>query len=394
MLLPFLSLPYMLRIIGASYYGSYSYVYALIQYMLLITSYGFLYSATKQVSQNRDNPESIHKIYSSVTIAKCILLIVCVLIFFLLGPFLLHNSDEKKMLMWGLGIVIGDILMPTYLYQGLERMRYLTIIDLIPKLLFTVLIFIIVKEPKDYKNIIILNSAGYICAGIFSTLIARYTLKSRFRIITIFDIKYQLKEGFAIFGSTIGINLYRNSNIVLLGWFCSDTVVGIYAGADKIVKAVQSIVSPLTQALFPHVSYLFRNIGSTEKIKYILKISLKSLILLIPVTLILYIFAPIISGIILGENFVKSIELIKIMSIVIIIGGLNYILGIIGLINLNYGKFFMLYVLLSGIISIIFSIMFIREHTYYATSISMVIAEAILLICCLSKIMSMKNAIH
>lgn len=383
MLLPFISLPYMIRVIGASNYGSYSYVYALELYFLLITSYGFLFTATKQVSENRDNPEELHRIYTSVTIAKSILFIGGLIFFLALSPILIRTHDEMVMFLWGLGIVIGDIFMPTYLYQGLEKMRYLTFIDIIPKLVFTLLIFVVIKTPTDYKYIIILNSSGFILAGILSTILARKYLNSRFCQVNKGKVIYQFRDGFSVFGSSVGMNFYRNSNVVILGLFCPDIVVGIYSGAEKIIKALQSVVSPITQALFPHMAYKFKTLSELDKIKAIRELSKKMCYLLIPLSILTFIFAPLLSKIILGWEFDESIPLIRIMSIVILFGGLNYVYGIIGMVNMNKGKQFLYYVLIAGIISVLFCSLFAYTLTFYAAAISMILAEGILMISCI-----------
>ncbi len=382
MFLPFISLPYMLRIIGPANYGIYSYVFTIIQYLILITSYGFMFSATKQVSQNRDDNISLNNIFTSVFFSRGLLLIGALIVFSLLAPLLLDTPEKLKMFWWGTGMVIGEILMPTYLYQGLEKMRFLAIVNIIPKVIFTILIFIVIKQPQDYQYIIILNSLGYIIAGICSMSIAYRQFGVKISRPRIEHIKFQLKEGFSIFASTMGMNLYRNSNIVILGLLCNDSVVGIYAAAEKIIKALQSVTLPLIQALFPHMSLHLKDKPLKEAAATILKISAKIFYILILFSGIAYLFAPLMSDIILGKGFQAAVPLIRIMTLVVLFGGINYTLGIIGLINLNKSKQFFHYVVISGITSILILMIFAKSHTYYAASWAMVIAELISCLLC------------
>lgn len=386
MLLPFISLPYMLRIIGPTNYGIYSYVFSIIQYLILITSYGFMFSATKQISQKRGSIDDINKIFNSVFFARSLLFIIGLILFLCLSPWLLETSEKFKIFLWGTGMVIGEIMMPTYLYQGMEKMRFLTIVNIIPKLIFTVLIFVVIKKAEDYQYIIILNSLGYIIAGICSMLIAYCKFRVRISAPQINHIKYQLKEGWPIFASTIGINLYRNSNILILGLMCNDSVVGIYAAAEKIIKALQSVTSPLTQALFPHMAFHLKDKTIDESAMTILKISKQLFFVLAIFASVAYILAPLLTDVILGKEFYNATPLIRIMTLVVLFGGVNYIMGVVGLINLNQSKLFFYYVLLSGVMSAIFLLCFVNTWAYYAASWSMVIAEAMLLICCFWKL--------
>lgn len=390
MLLPFISLPYMVRIIGVANYGTYTYVYTIIQYLLLITSYGFIFSATKQISICRNDKKQISRIFTSVIICKLLLLCCALLISIVFLPFIFHSNEEIVMFWYGCGMLIGDILMPTYVYQGVEKMRYLTIIDIIPKIIFTVLIFVFIKKASDYEYVIIFNSLGSLIGGTLSIIIAYFKLNIRLVHIKFDNIIYQLKAGAAIFFSTLGINCYRNANVLILGLFCSDSAVGIYAGAEKIIKAIQSIVTPISQALFPHVSQQFSRMTSNRRRQYLFKLTFKIFWVLLFLTICTIIFAPVGCNLILGRAFVKAIPLIRIMSLVILFGGINYVLGIIGMMNHNRSNQFLKAVLIAGIISVVAMICFVQKYSYYSAAVAMVLAELILFLECITYIASNK----
>lgn len=70
------------------------------------------------------------------------------------------------------------------------------------------------------------------------------------------------------------------------------------------------------------------------------------------------------------------------MSLVIVVGGLNYVLGIVGLINLNKQSLFFRNVIISGVIGILVMLFLVHSLTFYAGAISMVLSELILFILC------------
>lgn len=394
--LPLITLPYILRTVGMKNYGIYSYVYVLIQYLLLLNAYGFNYSATKQIAQNRDNFSYINKVYNSVIFCRFLLLFFGVAVFFLVSPFILKSREYYIMFIMGLGVIIGDIFSSVWLFQGLEKMRFITFVNLISKLTFTVLIFIIIRTKDDFIYIILLNSLGFIITGLLSYFIAFRKFKIRLALPNWSDISFQLKDGAALFGSTIGINLYRNANIFILNFFVSEAGVGLYATAEKIIKALQMVTVPITQALFPHLGHKFRMKPIKENVKSLFVISKWFGIFLLFLSIATFIFAPILVRILSGQEHIEAIQLVRIMSGIILLGGLNYLFGMVGLVNLNKQKSFFLGVMISGVISILFLILLVPTLGIISAGWSMLLSEILLIVFCmttLQKLMSKKEVL-
>lgn len=378
-LMPLITLPYILRVVGAANYGIYSYVYVLIQYLLLINSYGFNYSATKQIAQNRDNIVEINRIYNSVTIARLLLLIAGVVFFLILSPILLNSSTQKLMFLMGIGIVLGDTFNPIWLYQGMEKMRYMTIVNLISKVFFTFMIFVLIDSADDFKYIILYNSLGFLVAGILSTLIAVKQFGISLMIPRWTEIVFQFKEGAALFGSTIGINLYNNANIFILKFFVDDSMLGIYSAAEKIINGLRMIISPFAYALFPHLGKEFHQQSLIQNLKQLKRVSFPYLGILIVTAFFGFFFSDFLVGLICGKEFYDAVPIVMILSIVVIVGGMNNLLGFVGLVNLNYQQYFFRYVLISGLISIIFLLISVKFYGIYSAAWAMAISETVLL---------------
>jgi PST family polysaccharide transporter len=300
-------------------------------------------------------------------------------------------KNEKLCYFFSLGIIFGDIFIPVWFFQGMEKMRFLTIINLVSKGLFTVMVFFVIRKPEDYPLILMLNSLGYISAALISMIIIRYSFKVRLLFPGKRDIIFQLSNGWHIFLSTISMNLYRNGNIFILGLMASEYAVGIYASAEKLIKAVQSLVSPVSEALFPFISRKF--VGQDKKsnmanLVSIVKIYFVGLILLTALTFLLSNLAV---KLIYGNKFLDSVVPMRILSLIILFGGMNYLLGIIGLLNLGQKKAFTNYVMISGIISLLITLMTAKKFSYTGASYGMVVGELVLFSLCVNKIRSLKK---
>ena len=382
-LLPLITLPYLMRTVGKANYGIYSYVYMILQYVIIFATYGFNFSATKQISQCRDDKEKVNEIYNAVIASKLIIGVILSALILLLSGFILRDEQAPLMFVLGLGMVIGDILTPLWLFQGMEKMGYMTFVNASSKILFTVLVFIVIKKADDYYLLILLNSAGYLLAGIISLVLVSRQFGIHLRIVSFNEVRFQIKAGSAVFGSTFGMYLYRNANIIILKQFAPNEVVGIYSAAEKVIKGFQSIVSPAAQALFPHLSRRFKDKPDSENISLLKKVSVPFAAILAVLSGAVFVFAPLISDLLCGVEFRECIPLIRIMTLVIFFGEINYLTGILGLINMNRQKQFFYSVLITGVFSVLFMLVFAGRYGASAAAMSMSLSELLLTVLCL-----------
>ena len=382
-LLPLITLPYILRTVGQANYGIYSYVYTVLQYIIIIATYGFNFSATKQISQCRDDVKKVNAIYNAVIISKFLIALALSVLVMVLSRFILKDDVAPLMFLLGLGMVLGDVITPLWLFQGMERMKYMTIVNASSKILFTILVFVVIRSSEDFFLLILLNSAGYILAGVLSIILSARQFKMKLGLASVHDIAYQLKEGSAVFGSTFGMFLYRNANILILKQLAPNEIVGIYSAAEKVIKGFQSIVTPAAQALFPHLSQRFKGKTDVENMSMLKRISVPFAVVLAALSGAVFVFAPFISDLLCGVDFRDCVPLIRIMTLVIFFGEINYLIGILGLINMNRQNQFFYSVLVTGVFSVLFIITFASRYGATAAAMSMSFSEMLLTVLCL-----------
>lgn len=388
-ILPLITLPYLMKTVGKANYGIYSYVYTVIGYVIMFATYGFNYTATKQISQCRDDHSKVNAIFNSVIASKFLIGILLSLIIILAQRFVFKDDLAPLMFLFGLGMVFGDVITPVWLFQGMEQMKYVTIVNATSKILFTLLVFIVIRNSDDYYLLIGLNSTGYLLAGILSMILARRQFGMKLGLTSLREIKYQFKEGGSVFGSTLGMYLYRNANVLILKQFASNDIVGIYSAAEKVIKGFQSLVSPAAQALFPHFSLKFKSNSDRENLHTLKRVAVPFAVVVLVISIGVYVCAPVISDILCGgKEFRDCVPLIRIMTLVILFGEINYLIGIVGLINLNRQKQFFRSVVLTGLFSVAFILIFAGKYGAYAAAASMSLSEMMLTVLCLVSLMS------
>ena len=252
-ILPLITLPYLVRVLGPEKFGLIAFAQAFVQYFNILTDYGFNLSATREISIHRENKKKISEIFSSVIIIKFALLILS----FVIMTVIVFSFEKfkKDWLVYYLtfGIVVGQMLFPVWLFQGMEKMKYITFLNILAKLIFTVAIFVFVRKVSDYLYVPLINSLGFVMIGIFALWITFREFKIYLKLPSIAEIKDIFRKSWYIFLSNLSGNIYGQGTTFILGLVSSNFIVGYYSAAEKLVKAIASLSQPVAQSLYPYI---------------------------------------------------------------------------------------------------------------------------------------------
>jgi len=374
-ILPLITIPYVVRVIGPDRFGLVSFAQAFVTYFLLVVNYGFDLSATREISSNRDDKNALIRIYSNVLFTKAFLFTLCTFVFMI--SILLIPKFRENILVFVVSylIVAGYVLFPTWLFQGLEKLYITSIFNFIVKLLFTMGIFIFVRERSDFYLVPLLMSSGQIFAGSLALLYSLKLLGWKIYLPRLGNIFQELKTGFSVFISLVFINFYTVSNTFILGFFAPNEKVGYFASGSKLVLVFQTLIlAPLAQSLYPHVGKILRN-DLNKGIEYIKKFSVVITMITFPASIFLFAFAPIIVKVFLGEQYLPSINVVRILSFFPFIIGLSNLFGIQTTLNLKMDKDFFRVIVGGSIINLVLNILLDGKLAEVGSSISWLITE-------------------
>ena len=272
-ILPLITLPYLVRVLGVEYFGLLAFATAMIAYFNIITDYGFNLTATREISIHRDNKEKVIEIFSAVMTIKVILMFLSFILLFILVFSFQKFSKDWLVYFLTFGTVIGQVLFPVWFFQGMEKMKYITYLNILAKSIFTVAIFIFVQEESDFYIVPLLTSIGFIIAGIWSLVLIKKEFKVSFKFQSIYKIKSYLFDGWHVFISRFYVSLYTTTNVLLLGLFTNNTSVGYYSIAEKIVVAIGGLFEPANQTIYPYLARKHKE-NFTQFVKFIKKIAI------------------------------------------------------------------------------------------------------------------------
>jgi len=373
-ILPLITLPYIFRVLGPAKFGIISFFQALNNYFVLVSDYGFNLTATKDVSLNRNNKRELSRIFTDVTFCRVTLALLTFIVMLLIVNLIDKFRDEQLIAFLFYGSVVGQVLFPQFVFQGMERMKYITIINVAPKLFFAASIFIFVKNESHYYMVPMFTSLGFCLSGMIALIIVIRYFGIKLKVPSLSGILYQLKHGWQVFQSLVSISFYSTISVLILGFFASSDIVGYYSAANRLISAAKRIIGPITQTLFPFVSKKMSE--SKEMGINVVRISVKILWpLSFLVSLFLFIFAPLIISLLYSTDSSEIIVVFRILAWTPFVISLSAIFGLQMMIPLGMKKAYSQTYLLAAILGLVLFFVLTPIYLHVGTAIAVLIVE-------------------
>lgn len=311
---PLLTIPYLSHVLGPSKIGLVAFAQSFVAYFLMATEYGFNLTATRSIAVNRDDPDAVSRTFNSVMAAKALL---CGLSFaamvVIVGLVPKFRADWVLYLVSFLA-VIGNLLFPIWLYQGLQVLQHVAARDLGAKFLSLIAIFVFIHHESDYILTAGIQSGALAVAGLIGLVMVPRLTKVRFQFPAWSEIVARLREGAPMFISMAAMTLYSSTNVFILGLVSTSAEVGYYSSASRLTIALRMLVGPVVGALYPHISHMASK-SQGDVIRFLRRYSLLLSAPFFLMGVAILIGAPLIElPILLGPKFAPSTQLLRIMA--------------------------------------------------------------------------------
>ena len=310
---PLITMPYLARVIGVDGFGKIAFAAAIMVWIQTIADWGFNLTATRDVAQNRENPDKVSEIFSNVLWARCLLMFLSLGVLLLLIGFVPKFREEWDVILVTFLMIPGHILFPDWFFQAVERMKYITILNVLMKFIFTVAVFLFIKQPEDYILQPLFTSLGFVVSGIIALYYILGKWGIRLRKPNWKASIQTIKASTDVFINHLMPNLYNSFSTMLLGFWGGGSAVGLLEGGNKFVHIGTQLQTTINRAFYP---FLSRKI---EKHDVYIKLNLGISILM---CLFLYFGAPLLVKYLLSPEFSESIIVIRIRSISMIFSAL------------------------------------------------------------------------
>jgi len=267
LLIGLLLYPYLIRVLGKEIYGTYAFIFSNIQFFMLFISFGFGYPALKKISLNTDNIAIKSKTVSEVFTAQSLLFALSALILMVLAYFIPFVKTHFWLYIIIFSTTSTNFLFPSWFFQGIQKMKFITYVNLSIRLLSIPFIFIFIKSPDDLIKYALIVSILPVLGGIFTFFYLQIKEKIQIRFVSLKKLKLVFKEAMPFTWTYVFGSLKTESVTFIIGTFFTMGDVALYDLANKLIIIPRMITSSINSALFPNVvqNYNFERIRKIIK---------------------------------------------------------------------------------------------------------------------------------
>ena len=322
-ILPIVTAPYLARVLGVEGVGTAAYTLSIVAYFILIANLGIASFGQREIAMHQDDKKKYSKIFWNLMAFRGIAGVVTVVAYAVLIAFASRYQIIYGILTINLLANIFDI---SWLYQGLEEYKFISIRNILVKLLFTAAIFIFVKTPGDLNLYILFNG--------LSLAISTFALWTRLPRDVEKPVKSEIKP-FLYFKDTliyflpqVATTIYTVLDRTMLGLMTDGQVEnGYYEQAYKIISIALAVVTSLNIVVAPRIAFLFKK-NNIEEIKERLRKSLRFVGLLsVPISFGIAAIASSFVPWFFGEGYEKVSDLLPIFAPIVVIIALSNCIG-------------------------------------------------------------------
>ena len=371
LLIPFVTTPYVSRVLGAENIGRYSYASAMVTYFTLIASLGTTIYGQRKIAYSRDNLDELSQVFWNIVDLRFLLsmfsmVLYCIYIFFFEGIELVNAIVSINILNVALDI--------SWYYQGIEDFKNVVVRNLIVRLACLCGIFIFVRTRNDtWKYVLILTLSQVLGSiSMWRSITKNIILVKK---IHPFD---GFKEILLLFLPSIAIQVYTVLDKSMIGWItASDYANGCYEQSERIARLALSVVTSVGTVVLPRVANLFHGDNLNEAKRYVYLACRLVWMMSIPIMLGLSVVASLFIPLFLGDGFDDAISLLCIFSVLVPVVSLAYVIGLSYLIPTGQQNVYTISVTIAAFVNFLTNLLLIPIIGAVGAAIASVVAETV-----------------
>ena len=253
---PLLVVPYIVSVCGEENFGKIAVGMAISFFLIVFVDFGSDIVGVREVSVNRENHEELNKIFTTTYAVKAIILVSVLSITTVLIATIPFFKTEKTMFFLGLSVLVGQFINPTWFLQGIENVKWITLLNIVSKSIYLVAIYTTINQESDYVFVNLWWGIGMIAANLFVFALILNKYKFSFSKLNKSEVVKHIRSDFSMFSSQIFVSLQLYAPVVLISFFGSNLMAGQYRIVEQIIVIFKTYIFLFFNYVFPKVCYL------------------------------------------------------------------------------------------------------------------------------------------
>ena len=252
-IVPFITAPYLGRVLGAEKVGSYTYVQSIASYFLMFGLLGMRSYGNRTIARVRDSREERSKAFWQIYFMQVFTGIVafCAYIGFLL---LFDHKHISIAIIVSMYVATG-FLNVDWFCDGMEDFSSIAKRTLFIKLVNLLLIFLLVKNENDLGKYCIIMSAGYLASALLIwPMVKKHIDYVQPKMSEIFP---HFKNNLLLFVPTIAASVYQTMDKIMIGGLASEAELAYYEYAEKITQIPMLLFTAMGAVMLSRMSHVF-----------------------------------------------------------------------------------------------------------------------------------------
>jgi O-antigen/teichoic acid export membrane protein len=322
------SMIYISRVVGPEYVGFSATTSAV---LLLVTRFadgGLTALASQRLARDDNRLETLLSLMMPPKLVCSLLLVACSLAVLQL---ITIDARLKYFLVISVSMVLFETMAPTWVFVALGRINVASIVRIGQSLVYASSIFFFIHGQDDWRYlpyITLINSAsGFLMSSFFLGYFRLYALDQR-----VFSggnylesLWAQYLESFHFLKAELSSYVYTSSDRLILYYFTTPAVVGVYEAAYKVINPFYNINTVISPTMFRDLAQSFKQ-GKLPPV--MARYTFFMCLLTIPLGFFLIYFAADVIQFLYGARFAESASSLAILGFVITFGFTSGILVI------------------------------------------------------------------
>ena len=369
MVFPLISASYVARVLSPAGVGEVSYAQNIVSYFVMFAALGIPQHGVRVIARCKEDPLTSDRAFSELVALNAVSTAICTAAYFV-SVFLLFRQNFLLHLVFGLELVFNFINID-WMYQGREEYTYISLRNILVKLLSLALLFLLVKERSDYILYAVIVCLGHGCNYIFNVLHLRGRVRFTLQGL---QIRRHLQPVFVFMLSGIASSLYSKVDITMLGQMAQKEDVGFYTNAFKLIGVAIAAATSLSAVFLPRLSSVYAD--DRKAYGDYVSAGLKMLLLLaVPCCFGLAVVAKELTLVLFGEEFLPAARTLRILAPLILIRGIGDLLCYQVMVSSGNERKFVRAYLLASAVNILLNAVLIPRFQHNGAAFASVVSE-------------------